>query len=75
MFVDKGNCEFTTAGAFLGVSTTYPATPAPAVDRWETRTDMDGVNDAAAPVLVSVGRFIVIFDRCRLGPELRGAVN
>ena len=60
---------------FLGVSTQLTPATLAAVDRWETRTDMDGVNDAAAPVLVSVGRFIVIFDRCRLGPELRGAVN
>ena len=44
--------------------------PLAAVDRWETRLAMDGVNDAAAPVLVSVGRFVVLFDRCLLGAAL-----
>ena len=69
---EKGNCEF-TAGAFLGVSTQLTPPHPPAVDRWEIRTAMGGVNDAAAPVLVPVARFVVLLDRCLLGSGINGA--
>ena len=34
---------------------------------------MGGVNDAAAPVLVPVARFVVLLDRCLLGSGINGA--